>query len=90
MTTRDTVWSSTLRMLTDHSATTVQGVLNNDDRLDESNRRTVQRVLREMEREGWVRRDSDRSGIWRRGERFAAIMEKDAETQTINPLGVDG
>lgn len=48
--------------------------------LEESQRHTVRRVLREIEEMGWVHRDSPRSSIWRLGPKAEMMLDVDSET----------
>lgn len=48
---------------------------------DESQRHTVRRTLREMEKLGWLSRESDRDATWRMGEQ--AELHLNVSTEKI-------
>lgn len=64
MTLRDEVWDAVIETLVEEGKFQI-GDLN----FEESERHTVRRVLRNMEDQGYLRRDSPQAKTWRAGER---------------------
>jgi hypothetical protein len=62
MTLRDEVWNVVLQRLVNNGSVTM-----GDLPFSESQSHTVRRVLREMERLGWLTRESKWSAIWQMG-----------------------
>lgn len=69
MTLRDEVWDEVLRTLIKEGKFKIS-----DLKFDESERHTVRRVLRHMEEQGYLRRDTPQAKIWRVGERGREIL----------------
>lgn len=78
MTLRDSVWDAVLRELTTVGE---NGFKISDLDFDESQRHTVRRVLREMEKLGWLQRNNERGRIWYPGEstKRSLNISEDAE-----------
>lgn len=53
---------------------------------DPPSRQTVTRILRQLESEGWLERDVDRSSIWRAGP---IIQSLNLETSTVRNRGLN-
>jgi hypothetical protein len=64
MTVRDEVWAAVLEELVRTGRFKIS-----DLEFEESERHTVRRVLKQMEKFGWLSRKSDKAAIWRIGER---------------------
>ncbi len=75
MTVRDKVWDEVMTTLVNRGKFKIS-----DLPFDDSTRHTVQRVLREMEEKGWVRRDSPHAGIWRVGSKAELLLNLSDET----------
>ena len=62
-TARDDIWQSIIKRLVDEGEFMIS-----DLDIPESRRQTVRRVCREMEKMGYLERDSKQSKTWRAGE----------------------
>lgn len=82
MTVRDAVWNDILIQL----RKTGQFKISDLD-FDQSKRHTVRRVLREMEKLGWLRREDKRAATWKLGE--LAEMHMNIHPDTINAVQSD-
>ncbi|MFC7018391.1 MULTISPECIES: hypothetical protein [Haloarcula] len=63
MTLRDSVWHAVMKQLIKTGQFRIS-----DLPFNESQRTTVRRTLREMEKQKWLSRESDRAATWRMGE----------------------
>jgi DNA-binding HxlR family transcriptional regulator len=70
MTTRDEVWDVVATELASSGKFRIS-----DLPFDESQKATVRRTLREMERIGWVTRTTDQSPIWRLGPKAKLLLD---------------
>lgn len=74
MTLRDKVWDEALREIHDNGRFKIS-----DLPFDESERHTVRRVLKRMEKSGWLSRETPNSAIWRLGpdaEDFLSVSDE--------------
>jgi len=74
MTLRDEVWNETLKQLIKTGYFQIS-----DLPFDEGQRYTVRRVLRDMEEQGWLERESKRAATWAMGERARAHLNVSSE-----------
>lgn len=70
MTLRDHVWLAVLIALVNEGAFEL-----GDLPFDEGQRHTVRRILREMEEEGLLARDNDRSPRWKPGDLARELLD---------------
>jgi len=74
MTLRDDIWDDVLLRIVQQGKFKIS-----DLGYDESHRNTVRRVLREMEDQGWLARESEQSSIWRLGPKAELFMSVGAD-----------
>jgi len=74
MTLRDDIWDDVLFRLVHEGKFKIS-----DLGYDESQRNTVRRVLREMEEQGWLSRESEQASIWRLGPKAEMLMSVDSD-----------
>lgn len=67
MTLRDNIWNTALENLVENGKFRVSDIIDDLDEADNSQRKTVQRCLRQLEDKGWLERKSTQSPIWRLG-----------------------
>ena len=70
MTLRDSVWDESLMLILNRGK-----FRTTDLPFDESQRHTVRRTLKEMEDRDWLRRDTDRSPVWRLGPKAEMVLD---------------
>lgn len=81
MTMRDDIWNAALEQLVATGKFKSIHIMTNLG-LEEAQRQTVRRVLREMEEQGWVERETEQSSIWRlgwKGRHFLNVSEETIE-----------
>lgn len=76
MTLRDQVWDAALRQVYNTGKFKIA-----DLPFDESQRHTVRRALKSMEKHGWLERESERAAIWRLGPRAELILKVNDEVR---------
>ena len=74
MTLRDEVWDEVLFVLSSKGKFKIS-----DLKFDKSQRHTVRRVLRQMENQGWLNRETEQAGIWRLGSRAEILLDVNDE-----------
>jgi len=74
MTLRDEIWNDVLSRLVHEGKFKIS-----DLGYDKSQRNTVRRVLREMEDQGWLSRESEQSSIWRLGPKAEMLMSVNSD-----------
>ena len=70
MTLRDKVWNEVIEVLTKEGKFKISEL-----NFDESQRHTVRRVLKNMERQGFLRRETEHAKIWRAGPRAKELLD---------------
>lgn len=69
MSRRDEVWSEVLQFVKSHGKFRIS-----DLEFEDEQRATVRRVLREMEKYGWLGRNSQLDATWRLGEKGKKLL----------------
>lgn len=70
MTVRDSVWDAVLEKLAKHGELKVSDI----KRVPGLQRATARRTLRNMERKGWLRRESEVSSVWKKGPKAELLL----------------
>lgn len=74
MTIRDEVWDEVLLTLVHKGKFKIS-----DLKFEDEQRHTIRRVLKKMEEDGWVTRESKQAAYWRLGPKAEMLLDVDAE-----------
>jgi DNA-binding IclR family transcriptional regulator len=79
MTVRDEIWDVVLEHLQKNGRLKIS-----DLPFEDSQRHTVRRVLKGMERQGWLHRTSERGHTWYAGDRAKEILDMESRAEVLS------
>lgn len=79
MTVRDDVWDASLRLIIERGRFRIS-----DLPFDDGQRHTVRRVLKEMEEDGWLARESSRGKTWYAGPDAKELFQLSDQAKVLS------